>query len=514
MSFDIVEYAPRIKRVGVYDIHQLIGKGKFGEVYLAKKDDHPFPIVVKMIPSTHPTIQQFKWQKIVSDEITILKFFSQSKHIVNYISDFHTKNSHYIACEYLGGGDLSHILKREHHFKENVARRIIFQLLNALVEMHSHARRVVHRDIKPANIMFDKVVDFSEENDDVLIEHINVKVCDFGLAKCMLTQELIPTDLLETKAGTPLYMSLERITGDTYDIDVDIWALGVMSYQLLFGVFPFRARSEHELATSLKIFAQTREIDFNVNGVTISDDCKAFLLKILEPAPTKRPYASELVALKWFARERGERVINTGVTSSQTPLQRKMSYEEIYSSVFSSNRQSPRVISNTNVNVFDGWLTMYLLLPTERLSGRTALLVGWTDANTCDDHTVDCLRALETISSFSTLEDELCTAVIKLYAFESLASSADASACTTTLKRASEIISLVGDVSHTYITTRFFNLVKTRIRSAFNSRNIYECTCALYLLESLMRTLSINELEKNSHITLAHTTICSILGSI
>jgi serine/threonine-protein kinase ULK/ATG1 len=103
-------------------------------------------------------------------------------------------------------------------FDEQEAYQIFLQIINGmneLVKLH-----IVHRDLKPANILYNKGV---------------FKLADFGLAKYVDHE----CQLLRTQAGTPFYMAPQILLREKYTSKCDIWSLGIIYYQLLFGKFPW-----------------------------------------------------------------------------------------------------------------------------------------------------------------------------------------------------------------------------------------------------------------------------------
>lgn len=81
----------------------------------------------------------------------------------------------------------------------------------------------MHRDIKPANI---------------LLHNGKIKIADFGLSKCLKS----PTDVADTMVGSPLYMSPEVLKGESYTMKADIWSLGIVLFEMVYGTCPFDTR--------------------------------------------------------------------------------------------------------------------------------------------------------------------------------------------------------------------------------------------------------------------------------
>jgi serine/threonine-protein kinase len=134
----------------------------------------------------------------------------------------------YIAMEFLKGHDLVANCKQGNLLPVPTVLSIVARVAEALA--YAHQQNVVHRDIKPANIMFDPDSD-------------SVKVTDFGIARI--------TDSSKTKTGlvlgTPSFMSPEQLAGKKVDGRSDLYSLGVMLFQMLAGVLPFRGESMAEL---------------------------------------------------------------------------------------------------------------------------------------------------------------------------------------------------------------------------------------------------------------------------
>lgn len=212
------------KTIGTkYRVEQLIGEGGMGRVYKATQLALDKPVVLKVLR-----------QALLSDERTVARFQREAKaasrlNHPNSISVLDYGRAEdgalYIAMEYVQGKDLHHILSREWPLPEARVIRIMAQVLSALADAHSAS--VIHRDLKPENIMVEQrrgETDF-------------VKVLDFGIAKIVdSTGDEGPA---LTRAGfvcgTPEYMSPEQARGAQLDHRSDLYAVGVILYQLTSG---------------------------------------------------------------------------------------------------------------------------------------------------------------------------------------------------------------------------------------------------------------------------------------
>lgn len=139
----------------------------------------------------------------------------------------------YLVMEWLDGRSFDEVLRSEPQLPPTEAMRIAIELLDALASAHKSG--VVHRDIKPSNLM--------------VLHDGRVKVTDFGIAR------IADEELVKTQAGvvlaTPKFAAPEQLRGEAVDARVDIWATGVLLYQMLSGELPFEGSTFMELANSV-----------------------------------------------------------------------------------------------------------------------------------------------------------------------------------------------------------------------------------------------------------------------
>jgi WD40 repeat protein/serine/threonine protein kinase len=234
-----------------FKIVRLVGRGGMGEVYLARDMRLGRKVALKVVH-----------RSALGDETAILRFFQEAKvtarfnhpHIVTIYGVGEHDGQPYVALEYLEGQTLRERLEGGRPGVRETLR-VGLAIAEALAEAHSHG--ILHRDLKPGNI--------------VLPKDGRLRVVDFGLAKSVQAvrsadsgsfAQIDPEDsgamalsqLLTMRSGisgTPPYMSPEQWEGEDVEGATDIWALGVLLYELLCGMRPFRATSIHILGSAI-----------------------------------------------------------------------------------------------------------------------------------------------------------------------------------------------------------------------------------------------------------------------
>ncbi|TRY74661.1 hypothetical protein TCAL_00714 [Tigriopus californicus] len=171
----------------------------------------------------------------------------------------------YIITEYCGGGDLSRFIKARKCLPETLCRQFLQQLALSLKFLRS--RDIAHMDLKPANILLTS------------LRNPRLKLADFGLA-----QYLGPNQVQTRIRGTPLYMAPEMLLDQKYDAKVDIWSVGVILFESIFGKAPYKSDSVDLLLEKIK---EERPIEIPTNR-TISADCRDLLERCLKRNPLER----------------------------------------------------------------------------------------------------------------------------------------------------------------------------------------------------------------------------------
>ncbi|MEQ1472287.1 MAG: tetratricopeptide repeat protein, partial [Candidatus Acidiferrum sp.] len=214
-----------------YEIEQMLGEGGMGSVYKAKDLELDRFVALKVIRPEfamhEEVLRRFKQELILARKIT-------HKNVIRIFDLGELDNVKFITMEFIEGQDLSSLAKERLPFEKSAD--IIYQVCTALDA--AHAEGVVHRDLKPQNIMLDKSG--------------RVIVMDFGIARTMEHG----AGMTNTGAliGTPDYMSPEQVMGEHVDSRSDIFAVGIMFYQLLVGQLPYKADTVQKA-----MFQRTRE---------------------------------------------------------------------------------------------------------------------------------------------------------------------------------------------------------------------------------------------------------------
>lgn len=206
-----------MEMLGRFEVMQEINRGSMGIVYKARDLILEEIVAIKVLNdflcSDPQAVERFKQEARSARRLT-------HQNIVRIHDMFEHDKKKIISMEYIEGENLKDLLRRNTTFSEETILNYLMQICEGLA--YAHRLNVVHRDIKPANIM--------------LTDRNVVKITDFGIAKLLTQQRKKSTTMI---MGTPLYMSPEQIQGDNVNHRCDIYALGVMLYEMVTGRPPF-----------------------------------------------------------------------------------------------------------------------------------------------------------------------------------------------------------------------------------------------------------------------------------
>lgn len=205
-------------------IDSKIGGGGVGAVYRAHHRDLRIPVAVKVLHDTFQADPDFG-RRFHAEALAASRLDHPN---ITRVLDFGQEEDGllYLVMEYLDGNGLRSLLERDGRFPLERLVKVVSQVCAGLA--HAHARSIVHKDVKPENLV---VVHGSDDDDGQTLEV--VKVCDFGIAQGAVHEET------RRFAGTPEYMSPEQCRAEELDARSDVYAVGVVMYELVTGDVPF-----------------------------------------------------------------------------------------------------------------------------------------------------------------------------------------------------------------------------------------------------------------------------------
>ena len=270
-------------RIGPYRVVRELGRGGMGQVFLAERADGLFEqrIALKVLRGDIP-----------NDTLRIRlrterQILAQLNHpgIARVFDGGVTDDGRpYLVLEYVDGVPIDAYCER--HTLPLRARLALFEQVCAAVH-HAHRNLVVHRDLKPSNILVTDGPDGSP----------TVKLLDFGIAKLLEdaeadTERTIPLTQTGERWMTPHYAAPEQVTGGAITTSTDVYALGVLLYELLTGQRPFEALPAHEVARAV-VETDPPPPSARAPGAAFSPDLDTVVLKALRKEPALRYASSE-----------------------------------------------------------------------------------------------------------------------------------------------------------------------------------------------------------------------------
>ncbi|XP_075757277.1 aurora kinase A isoform X2 [Pelodiscus sinensis] len=209
-----------------FEIGRPLGKGKFGNVYLAREKQSKFILALKVLFKTQ--LEKAGVEHQLRREVEIQSHL-RHPNILRMYGYFHDATRVYLILEYAPRGEVYKELQKLTKFDEQRTATYMTELADAL--SYCHSKRVIHRDIKPENLL--------------LGSNGELKIADFGWSVHA------PSSRRTTLCGTLDYLPPEMIEGRTHDEKVDLWSLGVLCYEFLVGKPPFEADTYQETYRSI-----------------------------------------------------------------------------------------------------------------------------------------------------------------------------------------------------------------------------------------------------------------------
>ncbi len=246
-----------------YRVEELLGEGGMGTVYRAADTLLQRPVALKAL---HPHLmrdttffERFRNEAVVSARLNHPNVAT----LYNFIKD---GDDNFMVMEFVDGANLEQLLRTQERFSVENAVRLITQALPGL--HHAHRKEILHRDIKPANLM--------------LTREGNVKLMDFGIARLVGSERLTR---LNRVMGTLEYIAPEILDGGEPSVQSDLYAVGILLYELLSGKMPFTAMTDstliHQILNQKPVSIREHVADMPIALANI-------LEKLLQKKPEKR----------------------------------------------------------------------------------------------------------------------------------------------------------------------------------------------------------------------------------
>jgi len=255
---------------------KVLGRGSFSNVFLGKYKNKFVAVKIIFINNLDPPIK-----RQLERELDVIRLLQKNPHpnIATYYKIYNDGHRIIILMELCRGGELKRVIERRidpdtilHYFKQ------IISGYRHLLKMN-----IVHRDIKSTNILLSK-------------DMKTIKFIDFGLSK------IISEDLSRTVCGSPLYMAPELLNQQDYDSKSDIWSLGILLYEMVYGRTPFQHCNDMR---SLQYTVSRNRIHYSpTTGLNpthiIPSTLLDYMKQLLEPNPQQRIDWSTIDSSDWF----------------------------------------------------------------------------------------------------------------------------------------------------------------------------------------------------------------------
>jgi len=340
-----------------YQIIEDLGKGGMGRVYKVFDAEVQEKMALKLlnpeIAGDERTIERFR------NELKLARAISH-RNVCRMYDLGREEGTPYITMEYISGEDLKSLIHRIGALPVGKAVSLGKQVCEGLSE--AHRLGVVHRDLKPSNIMIDK--------------EGNARIMDFGIARSLAARGITGAGVM---IGTPEYMSPEQVDGKEADQRSDIYALGIILFEMLTGRLPFEGDTPLSVAVKQK---SERPPDPKSVNAQIPDDLGRIILKCLEKAKEKR-YQSADEVLAELARI--EKEIPT--TSQPLPIRKTFTSRQITVQFNLKKALWPAVIV---VAAIVGAIAVWKVIPHKAGPKRAVAVIGFQ--NRTGDQNLDYLQ--------------------------------------------------------------------------------------------------------------------------
>lgn len=278
-----------------FELIKTLGKGAHGKVLLCeRRDGRHERYAMKIIKKQH-IIDSNQIEHTIAEKVILSRL--THPFLVSLKHAFQNEHKIYFVMEFMKGGELFQHLRKVKRFTEEQTRFIAACIITALG--HLHNKDYIYRDLKPENVLLD--------------EKGFAKLTDFGLAK-----NLTVGDVAKTFCGTPEYLAPEIILDKGCNRPADWWSLGVLVYEMLFGLPPFYSKDVQEMYKKTLL----NPLRFS-SKIMISPEAKDFIAGLLVKAPSKRlgsiADSLEVMSHPWFKDFNWARLLDRNITPPYNP---------------------------------------------------------------------------------------------------------------------------------------------------------------------------------------------------
>lgn len=277
----------RLWSIEDFDIGKPLGRGKFGQVYLAREKKSQYIVALKVLYKSQLVRANVEHQ--LRREVEIQSHL-RHPNILRLFGYFYDETRVFLILEFAARGELYKELQRSGTFDEPRAAGYIASLAHALD--YCHRKHVIHRDIKPENLL----VGLKGE----------IKIADFGWSVHT------PGDRRKTLCGTLDYLPPEMVEGRDHDHNVDLWALGVLMYEFLLGNPPFEAEGNTET------YRRISGVDLRIDPGSMSDLAADLIRRLLVKDPGSRLSLRNVLEHPWIVKHASHVVSNLAPPSAST----------------------------------------------------------------------------------------------------------------------------------------------------------------------------------------------------
>eukprot|EP01016_Furgasonia_blochmanni_P015649 TRINITY_DN1864_c0_g1_i1.p1 TRINITY_DN1864_c0_g1~~TRINITY_DN1864_c0_g1_i1.p1 ORF type:complete len:736 (-),score=195.35 TRINITY_DN1864_c0_g1_i1:680-2887(-) len=297
-----------------FETIHFLGKGMYGKVYKGvDRLNNDYPVAIKVIDLTAISKKENVLKSLRNEINTMEKLKSQTNHngfknLVRPIAIKKTKNNLYMISEYCEGGNVESYIKSKGGYLSETES---IKLMRGVIQGFKVLRdcNIIHRDMKPENILLANGIP---------------KIADFGFSR--FTEDSDEFFMMVTLLGSPLYMAPQILKKHPYTVKCDIFSLGVMFFQMIFGVFPWPANSPAELIHKI----ETKPLTIPAKP-QISDMTRDFLLRSLVFDEKSRLEWAEVFTHPLFTNRIDETKKSLeGINSIQDEFKKTMAKNALY----------------------------------------------------------------------------------------------------------------------------------------------------------------------------------------